>query len=1225
MNGTILRQDDKYGGELSPEQREKILELIANLFAAEEPVTVSETFDQLLSPDILQYLQERLKDVQTSDEDISAILLEVALSLLQDAQMLGIDVVVARYLDERQRVIDALGLLEAATESEEFYRVLEERQQILLSDLALAFLSGMYYESLDIEGDVVAAGSLKQHIDLIKDARVSSVPAAWERSLADNQRVIDALDLLEEQTTYETFYRMLQEKREILITEKAIWFLQSHVAALRQQGDPMADHYEAHAFLIKDAYTRNLADAWEDYTGVDRVVQVLQETDEPEEILKLMQKHEKVLRSEAALFVLRSYIARAKASGKQDAVHYFERWFRLLEDAHHSGITAAWRKFYNDLIVQIYGQMASSATQSIHGYNTELSRLVPGTLEWADMLSNRGFAYFSSTIGSHGDRANLELAIADFSAALTVYGKYGRQDRYAETLEYLGTARLLSLYLNQDQEVDLARAAADLMVVLVGTREDSYTAFHDPLQYRQQAIDNFTMALALYKQQGRQAEWVRMLLKRAAVYRIGNVGNAEDTLLAIDDYSAALTMLKKETSPSEWMGAIGNRGTCYLQIGGNGYEKRLNKAIADLEAALSVCTRQSSPALYRKMQLFRYQAFERLGKWEEAYQAIREAIAVQHDLLAMNPVESSRMSLIADVAGVQVEIYVRAAQVLLHFNRPPLKEIACLLEEGRTQNLRLALSLDTLDPEQIPDPAASRRAERFLAALKTWREHQNEMSGLFTPSGMISSPGASQKQGQPAQQAQEDHAAFHKAVEAIRKHDDADFMTPTPIFDDILRAVSTPNTALVYLATGAESGLALLISRNDRGMQQMQYIPLPRLKTRTISDLIETDTTKYMPIKLERSLSALGELGLDDVAQALNWNGVQRVRIVPFGLLGLFPLPAVQVHSSLGGKKRLGDLFEVTIAPSARALELAEKRAAHLDSVTRPYLLLGGDPHPRPRGARKLPFAQAEADTARKIAECFGYEKKNIRYLPSREVTKENAVEVLKHAWYAHLAVHGIYQPDNPRRTRLLLAGTEHLPEEKRCIFLSETLERKTADGRDTLNLEGMRLLVLSACETAIIDVRQVPDEVIGLAAGFLQAGVAGVIASLWAVDDLATYLLMSRFTRLYLDPWRAWTPAHALAEAQRWLREEATNKVLMTYDPLQEILTDPRYVHAQQGTAETPTEKKRASFTSELRGLHLSHESGLANVRSRAAMQKPNKLPYADPIYWAGFVVTGC
>src|SRR2546430_17687995 len=109
MSGTTPRQDDKYGGELSPEQRGKILELIVNVFAAEEPVTVSETFDQLLSPDILQYLQECLKDVQTLDEDISLILLEVAMSLLQDAQMLGIDGVVARYLDERQRVIDALG------------------------------------------------------------------------------------------------------------------------------------------------------------------------------------------------------------------------------------------------------------------------------------------------------------------------------------------------------------------------------------------------------------------------------------------------------------------------------------------------------------------------------------------------------------------------------------------------------------------------------------------------------------------------------------------------------------------------------------------------------------------------------------------------------------------------------------------------------------------------------------------------------------------------------------------------------------------------------------------------------------------------------------------------------------------------------------------------------------------------------------------------------------
>src|SRR5262249_39201883 len=155
--------------------------------------------------------------------------------------------------------------------------------------------------------------------------------------------------------------------------------------------------------------------------------------------------------------------------------------------------------------------------------------------------------------------------------------------------------------------------------------------------------------------------------------------------------------------------------------------------------------------------------------------------------------------------------------------------------------------------------------------------------------------------------------------------------------------------ALVYLAAGVESGLALLIICKGRGVQQRQYIPLPRLKTRAISDLMETDTTKYTPIKLERSLATLGELGLDDVVRVLGPNGVEKVRLVPFGLLGLFPFPAVQVRFIHGGKKRLGDLFEVTIAPSARALQVAEKRAANLDRNARPYLLLGG-------GVRGLPY-----------------------------------------------------------------------------------------------------------------------------------------------------------------------------------------------------------------------------------------------------------------------------
>jgi CHAT domain-containing protein len=54
----------------------------------------------------------------------------------------------------------------------------------------------------------------------------------------------------------------------------------------------------------------------------------------------------------------------------------------------------------------------------------------------------------------------------------------------------------------------------------------------------------------------------------------------------------------------------------------------------------------------------------------------------------------------------------------------------------------------------------------------------------------------------------------------------------------------------------------------------------------------------------------------------------------------------------------------------------------------------------------------------------------------------------------------------------------------------------------------GLRLAILSACETGMIGTKNA-DEAISLPTGLLQAGVAAVIASLWAVSDLSTMLLL--------------------------------------------------------------------------------------------------------------------
>ncbi len=113
-------------------------------------------------------------------------------------------------------------------------------------------------------------------------------------------------------------------------------------------------------------------------------------------------------------------------------------------------------------------------------------------------------------------------------------------------------------------------------------------------------------------------------------------------------------------------------------------------------------------------------------------------------------------------------------------------------------------------------------------------------------------------------------------------------------------------------------------------------------------------------------------------------------------------------------------------------------------------------------------------------------------------------MELLRQSWFALLAMHAQFRPDDPRQSHLLLPYNEN-------ITLEECLNGQ-------LDLKGLRLMILSACETLTIDVIQALNEMNGIASGFLYAGVVGIVASLWPVDDRATYLLMTRFANFYLQ-----------------------------------------------------------------------------------------------------------
>jgi len=90
-----------------------------------------------------------------------------------------------------------------------------------------------------------------------------------------------------------------------------------------------------------------------------------------------------------------------------------------------------------------------------------------------------------------------------------------------------------------------------------------------------------------------------------------------------------------------------------------------------------------------------------------------------------------------------------------------------------------------------------------------------------------------------------------------------------------------------------------------------------------------------------------------------------------------------------------------------------------------------------------------------------------------------------------------------------------------------------TADEIAFLPLDGVNLVVLSACETGLGEVAG-GEGLIGIQRAFQVAGARSTVASLWKVPDQATRILMERFYENYLD--KEMSRLDSLREAQLWV-----------------------------------------------------------------------------------------
>lgn len=172
----------------------------------------------------------------------------------------------------------------------------------------------------------------------------------------------------------------------------------------------------------------------------------------------------------------------------------------------------------------------------------------------------------------------------------------------------------------------------------------------------------------------------------------------------------------------------------------------------------------------------------------------------------------------------------------------------------------------------------------------------------------------------------------------------------------------------------------------------------------------------------------------------------------------------------------------------------------------------------------ELPATKAEVDGIYKVLKTSGYQ---VSEWVQKDAT-ENNLKATNKISVLHIATHGYFlqdvdkaswpigvHADNAKdnvllRSGLMLTGASEA--DKHNSSLDNTSNGiMTSYEAMNLDLKGTNLVVLSACETGLGEVKA-GEGVYGLQRAFLAAGAEALIMSLWKVDDTATQQLMNNF-----------------------------------------------------------------------------------------------------------------
>jgi CHAT domain-containing protein len=795
-------------------------------------------------------------------------------------------------------------------------------------------------------------------------------------------------------------------------------------------------------------------------------------------------------------------------------------------------------------------------------------------LEWAMVKHNIGTAYNDRIKGYKGN--NLEIAISTFHEALEIRTKDKFPSQWARTNNNLANAYRERIIGDRGENIEAAIVSYELSLK-IRTREkypllfamthiNLANAYRDRVKGSREenieaAINSCQKAVEFYTKDEFPIEWSLIQSNFAVIYSERIKGGQEENIeAAIFYYNSAFEMKNKNDSPLDWAVLQNNIGTSYVRRMKGSKDENLNLAINSFDSALEVYTKENFPLQWADIQsniatsYSKYLTGNRIQNLEIAINCCKNALTVysvgfhqkclqNHQMIAdmqaecqnwVQAVESYQNAIIAAETIYQScdFLYSKSAELekagslfrraaYAYAKVGDLQSAVVAIEIGRARGLSESLERDRANLQQLAQ-INKKLVEQYQKIVDKIRKIEAEQRQPQTPK-QLQSANPDDQRNTVANLREK----LKEVIDQIRQQPGyEDFLRP-PTIKDIFLA-SQPHQPIIYLIPAPNGSLALIVKP-----QEIIPVWIDSFTATNLQDLTERWFNAYSgqdysiwQQEIDHCTQTLWQV-MAPIIDQLEKHDLQQAILIPTAFFSLFPLHASWKEDLTTISKRHYALDSICFSYAPNARSISECRS--IAELVTPDKLLAID-EPTHQGANPLPNSSREVTSA---ISTFP----NSLVLRHQEATRQATIDnlPLNNVW--HCSCHGNVNFGTPLDSGLYLAGVDAT-----AILTLRDLLTLQLTAQQT---GGIRLTILSACETGLPGLSNI-DEVISLPAGLLQAGVAGVVASLWSVGELSTMILLSRFYTL----WRieGLEPSIALCTSQQWLRDAESDEIIKHY-----------------------------------------------------------------------------